>query len=80
MGPLILLLGVGIIALVLVIIVWRKAQEPARANASADSGDASLIYDAATAPSAGHDNDYCADGGSDSSGGDCGSDGGGGGD
>jgi len=74
MGPLILLGSVAIVALVLVVIVWRKAQETTRTDSG---GDASLLYEGATTPSAAHDEGHCADASTDSSGGDCGSDGGG---
>ena len=77
MGPLILLGSVAIVALVLVVIVWRKAQETTRTDSGGEGGDASLFYEGATTPSAAHDEGHCADASTDSSGGDCGSDGGG---
>ena len=77
MGPLILLLSVAIVALALIVMVWRKAQQTTRTESNGDAGDASFLYEGATAPSAGHGDSHGADTGSDSSGGDCGSDGGG---
>ena len=77
MGPLILLSSVAIIALALIVMVWRKAQETTRTQSSGDAGDASLLYEGATAPSAGHSDSHGADSGADSAGGDCGCDGGG---
>jgi hypothetical protein len=81
MGPLIILLAVGIIAAALTAMVWHNRSEPARRDTGGESiGDNATFYDSgvygsgaeASADAATH----CSDGGADSSG-DCGGDGGG---
>lgn len=80
MSPLIVLVGLAIVALVLGVTTWRKGQRQTRSDASADAGDASVMDDGMTAPSVVHGDSHCAHASADSSGGDCGSDGGGSGD
>jgi len=84
MGPLIILLTVGIIAASLAAMVWRNRSEPTRRDTAGDSiGDNATFYDSGVynggaEASAGHSDTHCSHGGADFSA-DCGSDGGGGG-
>jgi hypothetical protein len=81
MGPLIILLAVGIIAAALAAMVWRNRSGSARRDTGGESiGDSATFYDSGAYGSGAETSadaaSHCSDGGADSSG-DCGGDGGG---